>query len=201
MDDGFAIPSFDSAPDLDAYLRHAPEASTCLGSFFQSVLAIASRRGAKDVERALDGVGSRRWIAFKQYPIRDFMRLAHNVSRIAFPKSSEGEGLRRLGHAAYPTFAATMAGRVAIFAFGEMLEDVLRASPRAYRLAAPQATVTTELVGPRHFRMDLRNVPSFVDTYQCGVIEGCVTEFGFRPDVRIRMGPGPMDAMYDVKWR
>lgn len=197
----FAIPSFDASPGFETYLRNASETATGLGSFFQSVLSIVERHGAKDVERALEGVGSRRWIAFKQCPLRDFIRLAHNVAQIAYPKSSEGEGLRRIGHSAYPNFESTMAGRIAIFAFGDSLEDVLRASPKAYRLALPHATITTEPLGPRHFRMELRNVASFVDTYQCGVIEGCVTAFGFGPDVRIQMGPGPIDAVYDVTWR
>lgn len=201
MSDGFAIPAFDSAPGLEAYLNRTPETATGLGAFFQSVLALVERRGAEDLERAMVGVASRRWIAFRQYPLRDFMRLAHNVSRIAYPKVSNGEGLRRLGHAAYPSFAATMAGRVALFAFGETIEDVLRASPKAYRLALPEATVNVRAMGPRKLHMELRNVCSFVDTYQCGVIEGCVRAFGLQPDVRIQVGPGLIDATYEVKWR
>lgn len=67
------------------------------------------------------------------------MRLAHNGAKLAYLRLALSDGLRRIGWMSYPSFAATMAGRVVLFALGESLEDVVRAAPKAYGIGLPGA--------------------------------------------------------------
>jgi uncharacterized protein (TIGR02265 family) len=128
------------------------------------------------------------------------MRLAHNGAILAFPRSALSEGLRRMGWMSYPSFAATMAGRVVLFALGETLVDVVRAAPKAYAIGLPGATVTSREIAPQRWRFELRDVYSFVDSYQYGVLEGAVLAFSRKPRVRIRRMARLCDADFDVQW-
>lgn len=197
----FTAPPFDAPIALEAYVRDCPPEATTLGTFFQYVYASLGVRSRSDIEAACEGLTTRRWVAFKQYPLRDFIRLAHNTARLAHSAVSRGEGLRRLGRMAYPAFASTMAGRVVLFAFGDKLEDVLDAGPKSYRLALPRARVTVQRLGERHYAYEMRDTFCFPETYHCGVIEGCIKAYGFEPDVRLRRCGSGTDVDYDVRWQ
>jgi uncharacterized protein (TIGR02265 family) len=200
MKGDYEQPQFDATVSLDAHLHDCPPEATTLGTFFQYVYASLGVRSRADTEAATEGLSTRRWVAFKQYPLTDFMRLTFNTARIGQSGVPRGEGLRRLGRMAYPAFSGTMAGRVVIFAFGDKLEDVFSAGPKAYRLALPKATVAVQHVGERHFQFEMKDVYCFPETYHCGVIEGCIHAYGFEPDVTVRRGARTADVDFDVRW-
>jgi uncharacterized protein (TIGR02265 family) len=152
------------------------------------------------VERLYEEVGQRRWIAFKTYPLRDFMRLAVNAARILHDSVPLSEGLRRLGRTAFPSLRATMAGRVVLFALGNRLEDAFRNAPKAYKLVLPQAEVTVD-VGDHRGRIELRGVYNFPTAYHFGVFEGTIAEHGFQPHIRTLPGGRWCDASFDVTWQ
>jgi len=165
------------------------------------VHAAVSRLPAAQQQIAYEGQPTLRWIAFRQYSLRDFMRLAYNAARAVHPSLPRGEGLRRIGWMSYPSFAATMAGRVVLFAFGDRIENVLTAAAKSYRLALPCANITTERVDERHYRLLMRDVPSFAETMHCGVLEGAIKEHGFEPEMLVRRGATPADVDFDIRWR
>jgi uncharacterized protein (TIGR02265 family) len=197
----FEPPVFDAALSLEAYLHDCPAEATTLGTFFQYVYASLGVRSRADMEAACEGLSTRRWVAFKHYPLSDFIRLAHNTARIGHSGVSRGEGLRRLGRMAYPSFASTMAGRVVIFAFGDKLEDVLNAAPKSYRLALPRARVAVQRLGESHYNIEMRDAFCFPETYHCGVIEGCVQAYGFEPKIKLRRHGRGTDVDFEVRWQ
>lgn len=147
-----------------------------------------------------EGVVGRRWISWSNYPLADFMRLILNASRLAYPKESLGEGLRQLGWKAYPSFAATMAGRVVIYAFGDDVEALMQAVPRAYSVSLSGASARVRRLGLGHWEVELRNAYNFPDCYHLGVIEGAVRARGITPEVRIRRCPRRCDLDYELRW-
>jgi uncharacterized protein (TIGR02265 family) len=192
---------FDADVPLEVYLRECPASATTRGTFFQYVAELArGANGAVD-GRIFAGITDRRWVPFKSYPLRDFMRLCHNATKLAYPALSTGEALRRVGWVCYPSFAATMAGRIVLFAFGMTLEDVLLAAPKSYEHGLSGSAARTTRVGDRHFHAELRGVYSFAGTYHVGVVEGAIRAFGYQPDIRLRVSARRCDVDLDIHWR
>jgi uncharacterized protein (TIGR02265 family) len=199
-DEGFFTPAFTEEVSLERYLAGCPVDGTTRGTFFLHVRDHVTKELGRVPEALFDGVTRRSWLPFNAYSLRDFMRLAHNGARLAYPRLPTSDGLRRIGWMSYPSFAATMAGRVVLFAFGDQLEDVVRAAPKAYGVGLPGATVTSRELAPQHWRFSLRDVYSFVDAYHYGVLEGAVQAFNRVPLIRLRLLGRPSDADFDVRW-
>jgi uncharacterized protein (TIGR02265 family) len=185
--------------DVGAYLRACPSRASTRGTFYQTLVEHAESKLGKVPESVFEGVVQRRWVVFKQYPLREFIQLAANVAGVVYATLPLAEGLRRLGWIAYPAFSATMAGKVVLFALGSGLENVLESGPRAYRLVLPESDVRMTL-GDRICKVQMRAVYNFVDTYQYGVLEGTIREHGFRPRVRVNVLDNLADADFELRW-
>jgi uncharacterized protein (TIGR02265 family) len=196
-------PDFARDVSLDAYLAACPSDATTRGIFFESVQKLVQSELGRIDDALYAGLETRRWswVQFKTYPLRDFLRLAHNAARMAFPRLPQGEALRRIGWQAYPTFAATMAGRVALFAFGQETGDIVTSLPKSYALALPGSRVSVHRLGANHARVEMRDVYSFAETYQAGVIEGASRTRGeTRIQVLVARGSRICDVDFDVQW-
>jgi uncharacterized protein (TIGR02265 family) len=199
-DEGFFTPTFAEELSVDRYLTACPADAVTRGTFFLHVRDHVHKELGREPDALFEGVKRRSWLPFHSYSLREFMRLAHNGAKLAYPRLPTSDGLRRIGWMSYPSFAATMAGRVVLFAFGDRLEDVVKAAPKAYGIGLPGATVTSRALGPKHWRFSLRDVYSFVDAYHYGVLEGTVLAFSQRPLIRLRLLGSPSDADFDVRW-
>jgi uncharacterized protein (TIGR02265 family) len=198
--DAFIAPDFLAPISLEQALHACPVKATTLGTFFQFIHTSLKKRPTDAVRAACEGQPTLRWVPFKQYPLRDFMRLAYHAVDALYPEMPRGEGLRRIGWMSYPSFASTMAGRVVLFAFGQRMEDVFSAGPKSYRLGLPNAAVVSRRLGERHYRLEMREVHSFAETYHCGVVEGVILAHGSKPDVRVRRYARSCDVDFDVGW-
>jgi uncharacterized protein (TIGR02265 family) len=193
-------PSLSQAIDVERFLNACPRDASTQGAFLQYIHdAVAFRVGSAPA-RLYDGLPRNRWLPFLKYPLRELMRLVVNAATILHPREPLAEGLRRVGWFAYPSLASTMAGRVLLFAFGETLEDVVRAVPKVYAITVPLARVSLTMQTKRHFRLSFRGVHCFVDTYHRGAIEGAIWCYGFRPSVKVTAGPMHCDADMVVDW-
>jgi uncharacterized protein (TIGR02265 family) len=192
-------PVLDIPVDVDFYLRSCPSHATAPGVFMLDILKIVNAKHQGVSERLQEGLTQKRWVVFKAYPLRDFMRLVVNASKILYDSVPLSEGLRRLGRTAFPSLNATMAGKVVLFALGNTLEDAFRNAPKAYKLVLPQSEVTVS-VGNMRGRIELRGVYNFPTTYHYGVFEGTIAEHGFQPRIRILPGGRWCDASFEVDW-
>jgi uncharacterized protein (TIGR02265 family) len=195
----FGRPSFTEDVDLDHFLKRCPATATTRGTFFVHVIDhLRAKLG--QIPADIDPTLVRRRLPFGSYPLTDFMRLAYEAAVRLYPLQSSSEALRRVGWMSYPSFASTMAGRVVLFAFGRTIEDVIRASSKAYGVGLSGAKVRATRIGDRHWVYELRDVHSFVDTYHYGVLEGAVIAHGFRAEIGLRRGSRHCDADFDLHW-
>jgi uncharacterized protein (TIGR02265 family) len=192
-------PVLDQSIDVAFYLRSCPADATVPGVFLQDIVKIVTARVHGVGDRLYEGIGERRWVAFKAYPLRDFMRLALNAARILDPGVPISEGLRRLGRTAFPSLQATMAGRVVLYALGNRLEDAFRNAPKAYKMVLPSAEVVVD-VGDKCGMIELHGVYNFAMSYHYGVFEGTIAAYGFHPRIQIRPGGRWCDVTFDVTW-
>jgi uncharacterized protein (TIGR02265 family) len=187
-------PSLGHAVDVERYLKACPIDESTQGTFLQYIRDEVVKRLGSAPAKLFEGLPRDRWLPFLKYPLRELMHLAVNAAHILHPKLPLSEGLRRVGWFAYPSFAATMAGRVVLFAFGETFDHVIRSVPKAYAICVPEAQVTLTLQRDRHFRLEFRGVHCFVDTYHRGVIEGAIWCHGFEPSIVVTVGSRLCDA-------
>lgn len=200
-DDKAGLPAIQSQPiDAGRYLQACPKSATTLGTFFHHVRqAVWEKSG--DVPKSLfNGLSRERWISFRQYELREFMQMLINAAAILHKDQPIGEGFRRLGRLAYPSFASTMAGRVVLFAFGDGLEQMAQALPKAYALGLPDARVEVLKRAPRHYVIRYTDAHCFVETYQLGVIEGAFLAQRVVPHLVVRPGKRICDAEIEGKW-
>lgn len=176
------VPSDFREPDLRAPLDVAlsidavPPHHTAKGMFFEQLAPAARRYGV-----SCDG----RYVTFRDYPLRDYMRLIADYGAARYPGVPVREALRRVGWEAFPTVMSSVAGRV-IFAFaGREVRSALRLAPDAYKQALKHSSVRSRLDAARQAVLELRDVWNFADSYHVGAIEGGCRAFGAEPRVRL----------------
>lgn len=199
-DEAFRAPNLSGPIDVDACLRACPSSAETLGTYFQFAVAAVEKELGQIPETLFAGLERRRWVAWQRYPLAAFMRLAVNAAQIATPNLPLGEGLRRIGWMAYPSFASTMAGRVVLFAAGEDMDALFTVLPRAYDVSLTRGTARATRVGERHWCIELRDLHNFAGTYHLGVMEGALRARGVSGTVLVRSRPRPTDVDFDVRW-
>jgi uncharacterized protein (TIGR02265 family) len=198
--EGFERPTFLHDVDLERYLAACPGTATTRGTFFEHVREHACQSLQRDPEGLYEGAPRRTWEPFSSYPLAEFMRLAHNAARLVYPDRPTSDGLRRIGQLSFPSFAATTAGRVVLYALGDGMDDVLKVGPTAYRLTLPSAVVNVRQVSERRYRYEMRSVHSFVDTFHYGVFEGVALALKHELHITLRRQSRLCDADFEVAW-
>ena len=193
-------PSLIHSIEVERYLKACPVDETTQGVFLQYIRDEVVIRTGSAPPKLFEGLPRDRWVPFLKYPLRELMHLVVNAARVLHPKQPLAEGIRRIGWFAYPSFAATMAGRVVLFAFGETVDDVVRSLPKAYSVCIPEAEASVKDYDDGHLHVELRNVHCFVDTYHRGVLEGALWFHGFEPSVEVTAGPRLCDADLVADW-
>jgi len=172
----FREPDHRAPLDVAALIAEVPAQNTAKGMFFEQ-LARAARQ---------HGIGcDARYVAFRDYPLRDFMRLIAEYGRVRFPGLPAREALRRVGWEAFPTLMSSVAGRV-LFAFaGREVRSALRLAPDAYKHSLSHCSVRSRLNTAGQAVLEYRDVWNFPDCYQVGAIEGGCRAFGADAAVRL----------------
>ncbi len=179
-DQGFVVPDMNAPLDVGAYLAACPADAKIKGMFVNDLLAHVAQAGGAPIT-------NKRYVIFKDYPMREYIELAPQAAERAYPTLSMREGLRRIGRSAYPTLADTMIGKVIFGVLGKDLEAVMRLSTRGYAVSqSPGAAEVLEVV-PGRARVRLTNLSAFVDSFQLGVFEGAILACGRTGEVRARV--------------
>jgi uncharacterized protein (TIGR02265 family) len=194
----FVRPNFDHELDSKPYLDRVPEGTCCKGMFFNDIINNV-RRMSPGAEKLLPGA-SRRYVPFRDYPLREHMGLTAAAVPLLFPRMLSREGMRRLGWLSYPTFAESMVGRVVFGILGNDLEQIFSVGPRAFPISVNRGRATAERLGSNHFRYVFRDFFGYLDTYYVGVIEGPILHHKRVPDVRLHLET-LSDGIMDIRWR
>jgi uncharacterized protein (TIGR02265 family) len=189
----FQLPDFEVPLDLETRLDEAPEDGRVKGMFFQSILEQVAAAGASYPTE-------QRYFGFKDYPLRDFLRILGEAAPLAHPGESPREALRRVGRQVYPTFVQSMVGKVLFGMVGDDFSAALSLAGKAYRISQ---TVGSAEVGENEAGraiIHLRDVWAFPDAYQVGIYEGGLDVFGLEGEVRVRL-LSSCDADLEVRWQ
>jgi uncharacterized protein (TIGR02265 family) len=178
--DEFRLPDFEAPLDLEARIKDMPSTAIVKGMFFQSLDDAAYAACGKHVGRG-------KWLAFKDYPVREWIRVLHDAAALAEPNVPRREGIRRLGATGYPTFAESMVGRVLLNFASRDFGAVLRLAPRIYALTGNSGTLSIEPLGDRKVIVQLRGYWDWIDAWHLGVFEGGMKALGVVGTVRVRI--------------
>ncbi|HTV18455.1 MAG TPA: DUF2378 family protein [Polyangiaceae bacterium] len=175
--DDFVELDLKAALDVESRIAAAPEVATVRGMFFDQLV-----RSAKHANIARE----ERYVPFRNYPLRDYMRLVVDVARARFPQLALRDAMRRVGWDAFLTLKASVTGKVLFsFARGDA-QSVLQLAPDAYKHTMSHCSVSLRVSSPGQVVLEYRDVYNFVECYQVGIVEGACRACGSVPQVRVR---------------
>jgi len=170
--------------DVEAEIRSIPPSYGVKGMFFERlVLVLGSdfEHAAKTLEKPPT---NGRYLAFRDYPGRDFARLAAAAGRKVYPRLGLREAIRRIALDDFEVFADSTIGKVTL-AVASNARSVLNKVPFIYRSLAPgDWDIAAEDVGEQTVRLDFR---PFVGRweYAVGQFEGAVLHYVERSVIHV----------------
>ncbi len=191
MSTGFVAPDFHAPLNPEDYVARVPASARIKGMMMAAVRRPLSPRQRADFPQT--------YIAFKDYPLVDHLRLLAKVAERLYPTLPLRSGLRRIGQQVFGTFAASLAGRVLLSMVGNDIEAAIHATDRAYQMSANtgRVHVLDYQSGIAHLRLE--GIYNFIDCYHVGILEGGLTQLGVNPTVLwrpIASGCGE----FEVRW-
>ena len=178
MDD-FHAPDVTAPLRLDERFGALAATATVKGMFFTDVAQDVRRRAGR-------APGRQRYVAFRDYPFREWIELLAEAAELAYPHEPALEGIRRLGQRAYPLFVSSRAGAVIAALAGRTVSGTLKQLPRALRVAQSLGSIEIREQGDGHALLELRDLYDFPDTYYTGVVEGILAGFQTEGEVLVR---------------
>jgi len=189
----FAEPNWTANIDFDARLAAIPKRANVRGMFLQLLVQALGGEAAAAVR-------DRRYIAFKSYPLREYVELLALACADPSARLAPAQRVRELGRAVYPTYARSITGTAIFAAAGHSFRRVLELCPAAYRVAVEPARVTVRSVSNDHAVVELRDLWNLPDLHQVGIFEGAMQVCGVQGVIRVQ----PIDfgaADFDVSWQ
>jgi uncharacterized protein (TIGR02265 family) len=178
---------------LEAWIEETPQNATVKGMYVDSLLSMLERTGAPRVT-------DKRYFSFKEYPLRDAMRIMVDTVAVMYPNSPPREGLVRVGRQVFPTLAASTVGKVLFSVAGRSWERSLKLTSKAYEVSITPGTAALAELTDRSARIELRSIWNFADTYQVGVMQGAMETLGVRGSVRAVMLGRRCDVDLILEW-
>jgi uncharacterized protein (TIGR02265 family) len=189
----FVEPDWKAQVDFEARLAAVPAEATVRGMFLQ-LLQESLPGDAASAARA------RRYLSFKNYPMRDYVELlALGCTKLA-RGLGQGECVRRLGRTVYPRYADTITGTAIFAVAGRDFRRVLELCPAAYRVSTPTAEVSILNVEDGRARVALRGMWNLPDLHQIGIFEGAMDVCGVIGKITVERY-SLCDVDFEVRWR
>jgi uncharacterized protein (TIGR02265 family) len=189
---GFVHPDFSAPVNLAAQKTLVQSGATVKGMQLTALLEECQRRGAP--------IAGRRYTAFRDYPGEELLDLLVLAAGRAFPDVPCREGLRRLGHVAYPTLRESLVGRVVFGAVGADVMHVWGLVSKGYSVSGSTGKATLLELNEAEALLRLEGMYSFVDCWHVGIIEGAVEMYGFEANVMVKL-TSPTSADLWVRWK
>jgi uncharacterized protein (TIGR02265 family) len=192
-------PRFDRTLNVEDHIRLLAPKAACKGLFFNDPIARLRRAKPDHVLLSQDGIASRRYLPFFDYPYADLMRILAGTAGAVYPELPLGEGLRRLGRTGYEALLESQVGKVIFGIFGRNFESVVKTGARGWAVSINFGKVDVEVVGPNHVRYHFENLPGFLETYQVGIVEGAMNVCGVRGEIGVHL-KDLANGSFDIRW-
>jgi len=186
----FHLPDFAAAVDATAQKRLVPPLSTVKGMQLQALVDECKRRG-HSVEK--------RFIAFRDYAGEEMVDLLIESAALCHPRVPPREGMRRLGHVAYPTLTKSMLGRVVFGLVGSDPKSLVNLVSKGYAISNSSGHAAVTEVDDDAAILRLKGIYSFIDAWHVGIIEGALDTLGRPCKVRVKLLT-PTSADFLVEW-
>ncbi|MBW2461847.1 MAG: DUF2378 family protein [Deltaproteobacteria bacterium] len=191
MENEFLQPDYSGELDLDARLGRMPATGRVKGMFLAGIVDRAHALGVN--------LGRPRYVAFKDYPLGEYLELLADAAVRVHPKQPPLEGLRRLGHTVYPTFMASTIGRVTMAVAGRDMRAAVGLVPRAYTISGNTARIEILSISNYSARLHLRGVWDWPAAYQVGIMEGGFDAYEVDGEVTVEV-LGLSEARLNLEW-
>ena len=192
MKPGFETIDWTAPIDVEAYIAACPEGAKVKGVIVQGMLKHLEKLGKKPT------VAHAAYHTFRDYSLREHMRLTVDVAKQAFPQKHLRESLRQLGWATFPAVRDTLIGKVVFGAFDDP-RKVFRAIAKAYEVVGSSAQGVVVDSGPRFVHTHTKNAYGFLDTFHVGTAEGVCRALSRTPTLFIKRHSMHEAELY-VEW-
>jgi uncharacterized protein (TIGR02265 family) len=186
-------PDFAAPLEVSQYMGRVPPGATIKGMFVTSLLNAVGPKCDRLPE------ARKSYVAFKDYPLSEQVRLIPEVARVVHPELPLRQAIRAIGHRIYPEFSASLIGKVLFAAVGKDPAALLQAGAKAYAMSASVGTVELHESTNRHALIQLHDMYNYIDCYQIGIIEGAFAVIGLCPAVRIKLD-SPVSGWFKLTW-
>ena len=183
--------------DVEERMASCPLDHTVKGMFFARFVDMATRIGVKAESLPLDRpVENGRYVAFRDYPIRDYMRWAAAAAAKAHPRVAVSEGLRRVAGDDFARYLDSGLGKV-MLAFFSDARSVMQRSGQIYAMVTKGPRIESEARGDE-ILIRYRDYHGPLECYPVGTLEGACRHFGARCEIQIEV-LSPSSADYRVR--
>jgi uncharacterized protein (TIGR02265 family) len=165
--------------DVEARVRRCQSTDAVKGMFFSAIADEARKRAGKTV-------GREHYVAFRGYPLREWIEFLPAAARAAHPQLPAREGMRRFGQGAFDVFTSSLAGRVLFSIAGRNIMMAVPLTARAFDVIGSHGSVHVLVNEPGRAVFALRGMWDYIDAWHVGIYEGALRAFGVRGEVRVR---------------
>jgi uncharacterized protein (TIGR02265 family) len=189
----FTAPDWTVSVDFETRMAAIPARATARGMFFQFLIQ-AMGAGAP-----AEAIG-RRYVAFKNYPVREYVELIRLGCASRPVRVSPAEYVRRLGRSVYPNYAKTLTGTAIFAVAGHSYRRVVELCPAAYRVGMEPGTITVRSISDGHAVVELRELYNLPDLHQVGIWEGAMDVCNVKGEIKVNtIDFGSVD--FELDWR
>jgi uncharacterized protein (TIGR02265 family) len=180
--------------EFDGFILSTPEKATVKGMYIESFLRTFDQRN-------LARPSAQRYLTFKDYPLRDYMRMLLDACPVLYPGTSLREGLKRQGRLVYPTLLDSTVGRVIFAIAGRNWQMALPLASRGWEIRLKPGSAQLYDVTAHSAVLALRDIYNFADTYQVGIMEGAMETFLIEGTVVPRLQKRSCDVDLVMHWK
>jgi uncharacterized protein (TIGR02265 family) len=181
--------------DLEQRLRDIPRDATCRGVFFNMLDDRAAALGRAVAAEYRDFFRVPRLLAFRMYPVRDYLTRLVVLSQIGYGPDRIHAGLRELQNGAFDAWAGTMLGRAALAVVNPSLPTLLRVLERAYasQTVVSYARFTVQSVAETEIVTAFEREYVYIEHAMVGALEAVMRACG-RSGTAVPDLDGPYDG-------
>ena len=193
MGQSFHEINWDAPFEFNEYLEVVPPSASIKGVFFND-LAKTVQKGGITLKL------SQEYSAFKDYALRDYMKLCVEAAKLVYPGTPTRRALGKLGRNVFPTFVGTLSGKVLVGVMGSDVVSIMKVMNKAAAVTMNCGQVTTLEASPGRALLRLKDV-YFSDCYQVGVFEGILQATQKRSPKVLIDAAKVNDAVVEISWQ
>ena len=188
---GFRPADFSRRLDWDKFVESARPDVFIKGMFFEDAVQMLARAGHPTTKK---------YIAFKDYPQREYLDLTRDAVALAMPELGARRALYQMALNVYPRLTSSLIGRVVFAAVGKDPERVLSLVSKAYGLAVNGCEVQLLSLEEGRAVVMYRNAPLPLEGSQLGALHGAILEAGAKPGPALIDAQDELSGVLDVRW-